>query len=241
MCLGITSLICWVAGSPLTDNGSALWLPYMDIFGSACGWSQWAGIRGDVKEWVSLLPVSEKCVYSLMATSIVCHRCNNWWLRWFWCTLWQLTRAPHEFLQSHGVVMNQAKQTGLIIREDYPYTPLHTSDLSRQIHTWTYVIILKVRSVQPGVSYEKQHPRQQIKRNVKINWESPTTNWCGSKPNAGTAQTFFFIHSLLSVVFLPWPLYRGKLIWILIWITDEMGFSWQSPFLPWNHIDRITT
>lgn len=203
MCLGITSLICWVAGSPLTDDGSALWLPYMDILGSACGWSRWAGIRGDVKECVSLLPVSEKWVYSLMAASIVCHRCNNWWLRWFWCTLWQLTRAPHECLQSHAVVKNQAKQTGLIIREDYPYAPQISVD--RFIHglmSW----FSKVRSVQPGVSCEKQHSRQQIKRNVKINWESPTTNWCGSKPNAGTAQTFFFIHNLLSVVFLPWPL-----------------------------------
>lgn len=137
MCLGITSLICWVAGSPLTDNGSALWLPYMDILGSACGSSHWAGIRGDGKECVSPLPVSEKWVYSPMATSVVCHRCNNWWLRWFGCTSWQLTRAPHEFLQSRGVVMNQAKQTGPIMREDYPYAPPHSTDLSRQIHGLT--------------------------------------------------------------------------------------------------------
>lgn len=193
MCLGITSLICWVAGSPLTDNGSALWLPYMDILGSACGWSHRAGIRGDVKECASPLPVSEKWVYSLMAASIVCHRCNNWWLRWFWCTLWQLTRAPHGFLQSHGVVMNQAEQTGLIIREDYPCAPQISVD--RFIHGLTSRFS-KVRSVQPGVSCEKQHSRQQIKRNVKINWESPTTNWCVSKPNAGTAQTFFFLFTV---------------------------------------------
>lgn len=129
-----------------------------------------------------------------MATSIVCHRCNNWWLRWFWCTLWQLTRAPHEFLRSHGVVMNQAKQTAA---DDTWRLPVRTSALLRSQLTdsWPYVMIVKVRSVQPGVSYEKQHPRQQIKRSVKINWESPTTNWCGSKPNAGTAQTLFFFYS----------------------------------------------
>lgn len=153
MCLGITSLICWVAGSPLTDNGSTLWLPYMDILGSACGWSHWAGIRGDVKECVSLLPVSEKWVYSLMAASIVCHRCNNWWLRWFWCTLWQLTRAPHEFLQSHGVVRNQ--------REANNTWRLPVRTVDRFIHGLTS-LFSKVRSVQPGVSCEKQHSRQQI-------------------------------------------------------------------------------
>lgn len=92
----------------------------------------------------------------------------------------------------------------------------------------------KVRSVQPGVSCEKQRSRQQIKRNVKINWESPTTNWCGSKPNAGTAQTFFFYSQFIERSISSLTSLEGK-----AHLDINLDYGWDGIFLLYQLTESI--